>query len=339
MEIKNKLTHEDVLSKLDKKTRDRVVLASEIKIERLPWASLGLNAATGGLARGRIHLLYGGRSTGKSLLAMQTIGKLQRELGLTAAVIDSEGTTDPEFADKFGVVTNQLMVTHDKSFLGAGKSAKEFLSAGVDILLIDSTSTLIPDAFLDGDDIKDSDGQKQIGANAKATGILMNTLHYANEHDTIVIVISQARMNLAGQHAALTFTGGKALEHAASQIVRLTASGAESQQIKGNVVINGRAFQKPVGREVNLFVEKNKLGPASSTVKYKMYYDGDNVGIDTFEETVTLGIEYGVVEKAGAWLKYEGMQWQGSVNMATALNEDEVLFKQLQADVSEAMGV
>lgn len=328
------MTTEEVLSRLDKKTRDRVIRASEIRIQRMPWASLGLTTATGGFARGRIHLLYGNRSSGKSLLAMQSIGNLQRELGLTAAIIDSEGTTDPDFANKFGVDTTNLLVSHDKSFEKAGEAAADFLSSGVDILLIDSITTLIPNAFLDEGELKSADGQKQIGAHAKSTGILMNTLHYNNLHDTAIIVISQARMALGAMHASLSFSGGKAMEHAASQIIRLTAPAGEAQQIKGNVHVGDRILQKPIGREVSAFVEKNKLGPASSALKYNMFYAGDHVGIDVFGETVTLGVECGIIEKGGAWLKYAGQQWQGSPKMALALRGEPDLFKVLQKDIA-----
>lgn len=328
---------EDVLARVDKKTRSRIMKASDINIVRYPWASVGLTAATGGLARGRVHLLYGNKSTGKSLLAMQTIGDLMREHDLTAAVIDSEGTTDPDFVRKLGVDPDRLLVTHDKSFLGAGESAKDLLKSGIDILLVDSTSTLIPEAFLEKDEIKSADGQKQIGARAKATGILMNTIHYSNDNDAIIIVVSQARMAIGAMHASLTFEGGKAMEHAASQIIRLTSPAGESQQIKGEVHVGDKIFQRPIGREVNLFVEKNKLGPAAGTPKYNMYYSGESIGIDTYEETVRLGVEYGVVERAGAWYKYGGMQWQGSDAMGKAFREDEILFNEVKKLTVEAM--
>ena len=331
------MTTEEVMARLGKKTRDRVQLASEIKIERIPWASVGLTAQTGGLARGRTHLLYGPKSAGKSLLSMETVGQ-QQDNGLVSAIIDSEGTTDPTFITKLGVDPTQLIVTHDKSFLEAGKNVTEFLKAGVDILVIDSISTLVPDEFMDEEELKASDGQRQIGAFSKACKKLFRTIHYNNEN-TVVIVVSQVTMALGAMHASMTFEGGKAVEHGSSQIIRMTASAAEAQQLKGLTTINDTIIERPIGREVSLFIEKNKLGLASGTTKYDMYYGGDNVGIDKIKELVTLGTEFGVVRKAGAWVYYGEMQFNGAKKMSEALREDEKLFNEVRDKIIEASGV
>jgi recombination protein RecA len=315
------------------------MMAADINIQRYPWASVQTTVATGGLARGRIHLLYGNRSSGKSLLAMQTVGLLQRQYGLTAAIIDSEGTTDPFFIEKFGVDSKKLLVSHDKSFLKAGEAAVDFLKAGVDILIVDSISTLIPEQFLDGDEIKNADGQKQMGARAKSVGVLMNTIHYANDCDAIIIVISQAKMVMGAKVPSIMADGGKAMEHAASQIFKVTASPAESQQIKGDYIIGDRILQKPIGREVSLLVEKNKLGPASQAIKYNMYYAGMDIGIDTYEEVVTLGTEMGIFDKSGTWLSYNGQKWQGSKQVATAMRAEPDLYAEIQKKVYDSVGM
>ena len=79
------------------------------------------------------------------------------------------------------------------------------------------------------------------------------------------------------------------------------------------------------------------MGPAAGTLKYNMYYAGPNVGIDTFEETGRLAVEFGVVSKAGAWLSHEDKQWQGSKALGVALREDPVLYIEIQKRTQEAM--
>jgi len=330
------LSYETILAKLDKKTRERVQKASEIEIVKHPYASLGLTKITGGgFAEGRIVLFYGARSTGKSAHIMQTVGQQQLK-GKTVALIDAEGSYDPEFGARLGVNNDELIVNNAKSFAKAQEAGVDLIKAGIDILVIDSISNLIPDAFLDGEETKGAENQKQIGVRAKSTGILLNSLHYNNDK-TAIFVISQARMQLGAMHATMGFEGGKAMEHAASQIIRLSASASESMQIKGDVLNDaGRIVQKPIGREVSVYVDKNKLGAPSGTTKYNFFYDGDFIGIDTFGETITLAVEAGVVEKGGAWLKYAGQQWQGAQKMSDALKSDLDLFEQIQKDVLAA---
>jgi len=328
------MNYEELLSKLDPKTQKRVLRASEIKIDRRPYASVGLTRMTGGFAMGRIHLIYGPKSAGKSMSILQTVARHQDNL--TAAIIDSEGTIDPAFCERYGLDTEKIMVNNSKSFDAAQDFGVEVIKAGVDILVLDSISTLIPGAFLDDKgETKGADGQKQMAVRAKSTGVMMNSFHYNNEN-TAIFVISHGKMDLSGSHAKMTYDGGKNMEHSASQIIRLTASAAESQQLEGEVFVGDRVFKKPIGREVNVFVEKNKLGPASGTSKYNMFYNGDFVGIDVYGETITAAIEMGIVEKGGAWLKYKGRQWQGLPKMSLDVRRELDLFEELEREVIEA---
>ena len=63
---------DDILAKLDPKTRDRVQSAVDIKIDRQPTPSIGLNfALNGGFAYGRQILVWGNKSAGKSSFCLQ----------------------------------------------------------------------------------------------------------------------------------------------------------------------------------------------------------------------------------------------------------------------------
>lgn len=322
----------DILAKLDKKTRDRVLLAKDTEIIRHPYYSLGLTRLTGGWAEGRIHLFYGPKSAGKSMILMQTAGQ-QQALGKSVALIDAEGSYDKEFGARLGVDNDNLIINGAKSFAKAQEAGVDLIKAGVDILIIDSISNLIPEAFLEENgDTKAAENQKQIGVKSKSTGVLLNSLHYNNKH-TAIFIISQVRMQAGAQHFSQGYEGGKAMEHAASQIIKLSASSAEKQQKTMKLDINGRLVEKPVARDVSIFVEKNKLGPASGTSEYRMYYDGPFLGIDTFQETVKIGVETGVIAKGGAWLKYDGQSWQGEANMAESFKSDLDLFEKVQKEV------
>ncbi len=331
---------ETILSKLDKKTAARVVKASEVKLVRHPYKSLGLTADTGGWVEGHFHLIYGDKSAGKSLQLYQTIAKMQEiDPEFTAAVIDAEGTYDREFVASLGVDNDRVLVSHAKSFEQAQNVAVEFIQAGVNILIIDSVSVLIPMAFLEKDgSISGADGMKQIGVRARSVGLMINAMHYVNEK-TAVFMISHVKMQITQQGGLKGFDGGKSMEHGCTQIIRLSASTALTNQIEGEVYKNGQVFKQPIGREVTYFVEKNKAGEAAGKGTYNMYYAGDNLGIDNLNETIKLAQKYGFIETAGAgWATVNGKKVQGPVKIAEALMSDLDYYELLQKQVSEVVG-
>lgn len=301
----------EFLQGLDPKVAKRIKTAQETEVVRLKLASHGITEAlNGGVAKGRISLIYGNQSAGKSLLLMQSVAKWQKE-GLICAWVDVEGVWDKEWAERLGVDNNQLILIQSKS---SGKIEKEIaplLAANVDAIVIDSISDIMPEAFIGKDGaLNDQENRKQMGAQAKAITSLVNGVHYLNEN-TAVILLSQTTTEIGTTYVKQIPHGGKKVLFASSQIVKLTSSGVENKQIKGDVYVGDLLVSMPIGRSVDAIVEKNKLGPQSRTCEYDIYYDGPNVGIDYIGEVIKESIKFGIIEKAGSWFKWDGKQWQG----------------------------
>jgi len=81
-------------------------------IEVVSTGSLGLDLAlgVGGLPRGRVVEIYGPESSGKTTLTLQVIANIQK-LGGTAAFIDAEHALDPQYAQRLGVDTSELLLS------------------------------------------------------------------------------------------------------------------------------------------------------------------------------------------------------------------------------------
>jgi recombination protein RecA len=310
---------EDYLAKLDPKTAARVRTAQEVEIVRLPLASHGLTEALeGGIAKGRITLVYGPQSSGKTLLAQQSISKWQKE-GLVCCFVDVEGTWDKEWAAKLGVDNDQLILIQAKSSARIEEEIAPHLHAGIDVIVVDSISNIMPATFIDGQELKGQEERKQIGAHAKAITALINGILYANE-DTAIFLISQATFDFSGMHPRLIPHGGKKVLFAASQIIRLSSSNTEKEQIKGEHWVGSHVFNAPIGREVNALVEKNKLGKSHGTAKYNMYYAGKRVGIDYVAEVIEEASNFDVLEGKG-WMSWRGQKWQGKANATAHFRE------------------
>jgi recombination protein RecA len=281
-------------------------------------------------------LLYGNTSSGKSLLMLQSIGQWQKQ-GLICAYVDAEGTFSADFAERLGVDTDQLILIQKKSFGAVTDEVVPLLQAGIDVLVIDSISLMLPEVFVDSDGgVADFDKMKQIGAHAKSTSIMINALHYANEKTSIVI-ISQTTTQINQTYVKQVPHGGVKLPFACTQIIKLTSSATEANQIKGQVFQGNKIVELPIGRPVQVVVEKNKLGPQSREALYNLYYDGPMIGVDTVDELVTMCEGTGVLKKAGAWYFYGEEKWQGKKALVASVKDDEVLEAQLESELALAL--
>ena len=81
-------------------------------IPAISTGSLGLDIALGigGLPKGRVVEIYGPESSGKTTLTLQVIAEAQKAGG-TCAFIDAEHALDPVYAEKLGVVIDDLIVS------------------------------------------------------------------------------------------------------------------------------------------------------------------------------------------------------------------------------------
>lgn len=328
---------DDVLNQLPAKLRKAYRTGDDITVERIPLASAGLNRATGGgLGKGKTTLLYGGFSSGKSALSLQTIAKNQRENPeFTAAWIDTENSWTTEWAERLGVDTSRVLVIQKSGALAVSDYSVPLIN-NVDLLVIDSISQIIPAAFTTDDgELKGMDDRKAIGAQAKSITNIVNALNYDNS-DTAVLLLSQTTTDLSGMYPQQVPMGGKKVMFASSTIIKLTSSNSENKQIKGNVRVGDKIVEKFIGRPVQALVEKNKLGKPFERASYDLYYDGDNVGIDFIGEVVDEAIEKGIIVKAGAWMKYGDQNIQGRDKVIEMVREDEDMFNELQKLVEDA---
>lgn len=316
---------EDVMAKLSKKTRSRMQAASEIKIEKLPLASIGLtNDLGGGLARGRVHTIWGSKSASKTSLLLQSAGELQKQ-GLTAAFIDAEATYDPMWAERLGVDNTQMIVSDAKSVDAMTGAVVDLCEAEVDVIIIDSISGLIPSSYYE----KDSEGEmkeglggsKQIGTLSKELGNALMKINAVNSR-SVVIFISQTRNKITTYGAIGQMQGGHSLMYFSSVVVKLQSSASEKEQKKGEKVFGDKIIEVPIGRQVDYTIQYSKSSPPGLTGSYDFYYEGELIGVDQIGELVDAAVKNGVIRQGGAWFSYEDKKLQGRPAVVEWLKQD-----------------
>ena len=268
-------------------------------IEVIPTGSIALDIALGigGLPRGRIVEIYGPESSGKTTLTLHAIANAQKAGGI-CAFIDAEHAFDAEYAKKLGVDIDALLVSQPDT----GEQALEImdmliLSGALDLVVVDSVAALVPRAEIEGE-MGDSHMGLQARLMSQALRKITGSLHQSK---TTAIFINQLREKIGVFFGSPeTTTGGKALKFYAS--VRLDIRRIET--LKDGT--------ESVGNRTRVKVVKNKMAPPFKQAEFDIIY---GTGISREGSLIDLGVEIGVVKKAGAWYTYEADQLgQGKEN-------------------------
>jgi len=295
---------------------------SRTDIEAVSTGSLSLDIALGigGLPRGRVVEIYGPESSGKTTLALHVIAEMQKLRG-TAAFIDAEHALDPTYAKRLGVNTDNLLISQPDT----GEQALEITdmlvrSGGVDIVVVDSVAALTPKAEIEGEM-----GSSHMGLQARLMSQALRKLT-ANikKTNTMVIFINQLRMKIGVMFGnPETTTGGNALKFYASVRLDIRRIGAIK---KGDEVL---------GNETRVKVLKNKVAPPFKKAEFQILY---NQGISRESEVIDLGVELGLVEKAGAWYSVEGERiGQGKDNSRDYLKDNSEICKKIEVKIREKL--
>ena len=291
-------------------------------IEVVSTGSLALDVALGigGLPKGRVIEIYGPESSGKTTLTLQVIAECQKQGG-TAAFVDAEHALDPIYAEKIGVNVDDLLVSQPDTGEQALEIADMLVRSGaVDILVVDSVAALTPRAEIEGD-MGDSHMGLQARLMSQALRKLTGNIKRSN---TMVIFINQIRMKIGVMFGSPeTTTGGNALKFYASVRLDIRRVGAIK---KGDEIL---------GNETRVKVVKNKLAPPFKKADFEILY---GEGISRLGELIDMGVEHGIVDKAGAWYSYDSERiGQGKENSRTYLKEHPEIANEIESKLREKL--
>jgi recombination protein RecA len=295
-----------------------------VPIASIPTGSIALDVALGigGIPRGRVTEIYGPESSGKTTVALHIVAEAQRAGG-TAAFIDAEHALDPTYAQALGVDINELLVSQPDNGEQALEIADMLIrSNAVDVIVVDSVAALTPRAEIEGE-MGDSHVGLQARLMSQALRKIAGSLHRSH---TSAIFINQLREKIGVMFGSPETTpGGRALKFYSS--VRLDVRRIETLKDGTDAV----------GNRVRVKVVKNKVAPPFRQAEFDILY---GVGISKEGSLIDLGVEEGIVRKAGAWYTYEGDQLgQGKENARTFLREHPDVALDIERRILEKVGV
>lgn len=291
-----------------------------LDVDVVSTGSLGLDIALGigGLPKGRIIEIYGPESSGKTTLTLQAIAECQKAGG-TCAFIDAEHALDPIYARKLGVDTDALLVSQPDN----GEQALEITdmlvrSGAIDMIVVDSVAALTPRAEIEGEM-----GDSHMGLQARLMSqALRKITGNAKRSNCMVVFINQIRMKIGVMFGSPeTTTGGNALKFYASvrMDIRRIGSIKEGDEIVGN--------------QTRVKVIKNKMAPPFRQAEFEITYGS---GTNHLAEVIDLGVDMGLVGKAGAWYSYgDDKIGQGKANSVKYLAENPEIAKEIEDKIRE----
>jgi len=294
--------------------------STHTKVETIPTGSLSLDLALGGgIPKGRVIEIYGPESSGKTTLTLHAIAECQRAGG-TAAFIDAEHALDPAYAKRIGVDIENLLLSQPDN----GEQALEITetlvrSNAVDLIVVDSVAALVPRAEIEGemgDSLPGLQARLMSQALRKLTGVISRS-------KATVVFINQIRMKIGVMFGnPETTTGGNALKFYSSVRMDIRRIG----QIK--------QADSVIGNRTRVKVVKNKIAPPFREAEFDIMY---NEGISKSGDILDLAAARGIVEKAGAWFRYNGENIaQGREAAKTYLQENPKVAQEIAKKVRDA---
>jgi recombination protein RecA len=276
--------------------------ASDLKIlpfEPIPSPSPSLNWATcqGGFTPGKVNILYGPESSGKSMLAMMGIVQLQRQDPEAIAVwFDAEFSFNAQMFEKLGGDLDRLVVRKSNDPLNIfdyiGGDMLEMLQDGAPIksIVIDSIKSIRYPKDVrkqTTDMIMGGSGSMYLGSALKLI------IPVIAEYGLLTFFIQQVTAQLDPMKAMrnpYVISEGHALKHAADLMLEITRLDSKKGVIEdGSTLIGGTA---QVGHKVRIKVRKNRMGAPARVAQFTFHYEMGvtDVGNEIFDLAKSLGV-------------------------------------------------
>ncbi len=320
---------ESTLSDLTKRYGDGAVIklgdAAHLNVATIPTGSLTTDIAlgVGGIPRGRIIEIYGPESSGKTTFCLHVVREAQQRKGL-CAFVDMEHALDPTYAARIGVDIEQLYVSQPDTGEQALEITEALVRSGaLDIIVVDSVAALVPRAEIEGEM-----GDSHVGLQARLMSQALRKLSGAIKQSNVCVLFTNQLREKVGVMfgSPETTPGGRALKFYAS--VRLDIRRIQSIKQGGEVV----------GNRTRIKVKKNKVAPPFREAEFDiMFYEN---GISKPGEIVDLGTDIGIIEKRGAFYRYnDNLLGQGRENTKQHLVENPDVAADLENQIRTHFGL
>lgn len=261
--------------------------------------------------------IFGPEGAGKTTLALELMASAQR-LGLTSYYFDVEKKLTAS------IIRTVRGLNPKKIKFPNVEHGTDVIHALDVILPQDPKSVIVVDsvpAMISATQFKESSDKSFYAEIPKLLStFLPKARTWLRYHQSLLIMLNQVRDNMKSYGPDTRQPGGHALKFNSDIRLEIKSSGRIS---KGEEI---------VGQKIKLTTKKNNFARPFQSVELSLIYGR---GIDRIYELYELGLQFGLIQKSGAWLSYDGHKVQGSAKCVELLENDEQLRLQLETQIGE----
>lgn len=295
-----------------------------------PSSLPSINRALGnmnGIQGGSIIQLLAEPGHGKTTLALDLIAQAQKqnirsvklkigkyEQEINAVFVDLERTFDPDYAKRLGIDLDKLAVYKPDFAEKALPTIEHLLEQGIQLVVFDSVPAMITKDEFE----KDVDEPARMAGSANILSRwLIRLIGLVDNSDALFVFINQYRANLSPMaRSEKKPYGPRALRYFCKIILELVKIKTEEDR-----------------STIQLTVSKNKQAAEGMKIEYLML---KGKGISALHDIFYLGVELGLITKAGSWYEFNGQKAQG-IDSAIALFDMEYIKSKVEVELNNEL--
>ncbi len=284
----------------------------------------------GGFPYGKITVIAGPEKSGKTTLCIQTLAyEMQQNPENIYVWVDTENSFDTQYAKILGLDFSRLIfikngIMHDVLNRLIELSKSKMISG----IIVDSVGGLTPKEELENSKGEELGVEKDHMLNLqRKLGQFFRMINPFVARSNIPLVMIAHVYQDPGMNGAYRVKGGNALKHWGH--IRLMISRENDIATKQKVVMpDGEVREIFIGHNTIIKLDKTRQNSKEGQSVVLPYRYG--IGIDSFESTISVAINLGIIERAGAWYKYKEEKYQGRTGLSKALKNKEIYDKLLE---------
>lgn len=276
----------------------------------------------GGIPKGRLILIAGEPSAGKSSLTIQ----IAEKFGDRILYADTEATLTTDYLLSLGADPSKFSHFIPETTETMCDIIRQQIP-NYDVVICDSINN-----SASGEQLQKTAGEKTMANRANVLSSQLPILiGLANQYNTTLIILSQVRdnMNKANKYSPDTVVpGGNSLHHNSSLTLELFKSSKKEKDEKGHL---GNKDKVVEGNMVRIKCTKNKVGKVNREVAVEFTY---GLGYTIEADIASSAKRLGILEMKGSWVTYKGSTLvQGIDNLVPMLFDNPELLEELEKEV------
>jgi len=306
--------------------------------------SLDLALGTGGFVGGRMGLTWGDQGTGKTMLGLCTIARIQELqrrqyedfIGKKCAILDVEGALDEDFMRACGVdpndpnllwISGRDLTSGIKELDGRPLTGEEWFditnqlirSGEIIYIMKDSITALVPAQIMKSKTV-DQAAKKAALAQLTSAQLQVTNAEIQRQPGCYLNLVAQSRqkpMVMFGPSEQAS--GGTAPSFYGTYVFRVKR--IKQYWAKYFIDEDSKAIEKEVAVDIRLLIEKNKTAAKSEPIEFHVDF---GTGVDVIDDLVKTARHLAVIKTDSSYLSYGDIRANGVVKFKEALDPDVI---------------